>query len=219
MSKVNICLIISIISIFFITGASQTEKTIKSEKEFTVMKEYDAKYEQATLGGGCFWCVEAVFESLDGIIDVVSGYADGKTENPNYEEVSSGITGHAEVTRIVYDPAVITFKDILKLFFKAHDPTTLNRQGADVGTQYRSIVLYHNESQKNDTLKYIKKLEAEKQYDSPIVTQVTEMGIFYPAEEYHQDYFQRNPDQAYCAYVIAPKLKKLGSFIDGMNEK
>ena len=162
----------------------------------------------ATLGGGCFWCVEAVYERIDGVLSVVSGYAGGKTENPTYNAVSSGGSGHAEVVQIEYDPEKITYVEILNLFWKAHDPTSLNRQGADVGTQYRSIILYHDEQQKKAAEKSID--QAANDFSRPIVTQMERLSVFYPAEGYHQDYFDQNPEAAYCAFVIRPKLQKLG---------
>ncbi len=165
--------------------------------------------ETATIGGGCFWCVEAVFQRLNGVEKVVSGYAGGQTENPTYREVVSGSTGHAEVVQITYDPEVISFTKLLEVFFLTHNPTTLNRQGADVGTQYRSIILWKDEQQKQTAEVVIKMIDDEKIYDNPIVTQVVPLEVFYEAEEYHQDYFNRNPEQAYCQVVIAPKLQKL----------
>jgi peptide-methionine (S)-S-oxide reductase len=165
--------------------------------------------EVATFGGGCFWCVEAVYESIPGVLSVTSGYAGGKTANPSYEEVCSGTTGHAEVTQIVFDPGVIRYEDLLDVFWEAHDPTTLNRQGADVGTQYRSIILYHDEAQKAAAEKSKAALSASGKYRNPIVTEIVPLTTFYKAEEYHQDYYRNNPNAPYCALVISPKLKKL----------
>ena len=167
------------------------------------------KYRKAVLGGGCFWCLEAVYEQLPGVIDVVSGYAGGKTKNPTYKQVCTGLTGHAEVVEITYDPDIISYKELLKYFWKAHDPTQVNRQGADVGTQYRSIILYTDDTQKNEALEYIALLEKEKVYYRPIVTQVEPLDVFYPAEAYHQDYYANNKNVGYCQAVIAPKLEKL----------
>lgn len=164
--------------------------------------------ELATLGGGCFWCVEAVYERIEGVKSVVSGYAGGSAANPTYEQVCTGTTGHAEVVQIAFDPKVIGFEKILEIFWKAHDPTTLNRQGADVGTQYRSIVFYNDEAQKAAAEKSIR--AAGKLYDRPIVTQLEPLQAFYPAEEYHQDYYRNNPYTGYCGFVIRPKLQKLG---------
>lgn len=165
--------------------------------------------EQATLGGGCFWCTEAAFEQIQGIDSVVSGYAGGTTPNPTYEQVCSGRTGHAEVIRITYDPDVLGFRDVLEIFFTVHDPTTLNRQGADVGTQYRSVIFYHDEEQRRVAEEVIRELSDERVWEDPIVTELAPLTEFYPAEAYHQGYYRRNPDQGYCQVVIAPKLAKL----------
>ena len=151
------------------------------------------KLETATLAAGCFWCVEAVFDDLKGVEDVVSGYAGGQTENPTYRQVCNGDTGHAEVAQIKFDPSVISFKDILRVFFSVHDPTTMNRQGADVGTQYRSAIFYYNDEQKRDAEEVIKEITDEGVYDDPIVTEVTPLEKFWPAEDYHQDYYLKNP--------------------------
>jgi peptide-methionine (S)-S-oxide reductase len=164
--------------------------------------------EVATLGGGCFWCVEAVYERIDGVVEVVSGYAGGHTINPTYEEVCSGKTGHAEVVQIHYDPDRIDYKKIVDLFWKAHDPTTPNRQGADVGTQYRSIILYESEEQKK--IAEQSRSEASGQFERPVVTEIEPLDVFYEAEKYHQDYFDNNPFAGYCNFVIKPKLDKLG---------
>jgi peptide-methionine (S)-S-oxide reductase len=159
-----------------------------------------------TFGGGCFWCLEAVYDQLEGVLDVVSGYAGGHVPNPDYESVCRGTTGHAEVIQVQFDPTVITFKEILEVFFSIHDPTTLNRQGADVGTQYRSVIFYHSEEQNGIAELVIAEIEAAKLWPAPIVTEVTALDIFYPAEDYHQEYFQRNPYQGYCQVVIEPKV-------------
>jgi len=164
--------------------------------------------ETATLAAGCFWCVEAVFDDLKGVEDVVSGYAGGQTENPTYRQVCNGDTGHAEVAEIKFDPSVISFKDILRVFFSVHDPTTMNRQGADVGTQYRSAIFYHNDEQKRAAEEVIKEITDEGVYDAPIVTEVTPFEKFWPAEDYHQEYFANNPNVPYCAAVVSPKVKK-----------
>lgn len=162
----------------------------------------------ATLGGGCFWCVEAVYERIDGVEKVVSGYAGGHVENPSYRQVTSGKTGHAEVVQVHFDSDRISYSDVLNLFFKAHDPTTLNRQGADVGPQYRSIILYNDEAQKAAAEAAIE--EAQKHFRDPIVTEVAALTRFYPAEDYHQNYYELNSKAGYCSYVIRPKLQKLG---------
>lgn len=165
------------------------------------------KTQTATLGGGCFWCVEAVYERLPGILSVTSGYAGGETENPAYEDICTGKTGHAEVVRIEYDPEKITYEKIVDLFWDAHDPTTLNRQGADVGTQYRSIILTKNEEQAK--LARESKERAQAKFKSPIVTEIVPLGKFYPAEDYHQDFYRQNPLHPYNMAVIRPKLQKL----------
>jgi peptide-methionine (S)-S-oxide reductase len=167
--------------------------------------------ELATLAGGCFWCLEAVFQQLRGVTKVVSGYTGGSVPNPSYQAVCTGTTGHAEVTQVTFDPAVIAYRDLLDIFFTIHDPTTVNRQGNDEGTQYRSAIFYHSPAQKAEAERTIKDLEAEKVWDDPIVTEVVPLEKFYAAENYHQDYYARNPDQAYCRAVIAPKVAKLRS--------
>ena len=164
--------------------------------------------ETATLGGGCFWCLEAVFEQLKGIEKVESGYSGGNVPNPTYRQVSSGTTGDAEVVQLTFDPEVISFEEILEIFFTIHDPTTLNRQGADVGTQYRSAIFYHNAEQEAAARKVIAAVTATGIWDAPIVTEVTHFGAFYKAEEYHQEYYRRNERQPYCQVVIAPKVSK-----------
>jgi peptide-methionine (S)-S-oxide reductase len=165
--------------------------------------------EVATLGGGCFWCVEAAFDEIRGVVKVESGYSGGEVTSPTYEQVCTGATGHAEVVQVTFDPNIISFKEVLEIFFTAHDPTTLNRQGADVGSQYRSVIFYHNEKQKEIAELVIEELDAEKLWDSPIVTQVEPFKNFYKAEEYHRRYFSRHPEAAYCRVVIAPKIVKL----------
>lgn len=164
--------------------------------------------EVATLGGGCFWCLEAVYLDLAGVAEVRSGYAGGSVENPTYEEVCRGTTGHAEVVRLVFDPSVLSYREVLEVFFGIHDPTTLNRQGGDVGTQYRSVIFYHSPGQKDTAEALIRDLEAEGVWDDPIVTQVEPAPPFYPAEDYHHDYFRRNPQRAYCQAVVRPKVAK-----------
>ncbi|MCB0497124.1 MAG: peptide-methionine (S)-S-oxide reductase MsrA [Cyclobacteriaceae bacterium] len=164
--------------------------------------------EVAVFGEGCFWCTEAVFEELKGVISVESGYMGGKVANPSYQLVCTGTTGHAEVTKITFDPNVISFKELLEVFWKTHDPTTLNRQGADTGTQYRSAIFYMNEEQKELAEKYKKRLNESGAFNAPIVTEITKAGPFYPAEDYHQNYYSLNPNQGYCRYVIQPKVEK-----------
>jgi len=165
------------------------------------------KTELATLGGGCFWCLEGCFEIIPGVKAVTSGYSDGTKDNPTYEQVCSGATGHAEVVQIEYDPTVISYEKLLETFWHIHDPTTLNRQGHDVGTQYRSIILYHNDAQKAAAEKSM--AEAQKELSKPIVTQIVALKKFWPAEKYHQDYFRNNPDQGYCQMVVRPKVEKV----------
>ena len=162
----------------------------------------------ATLGGGCFWCLEAVYELVKGVESVVSGYAAGHVANPTYERVCTGTTGHAEVTQVTYDPSVVSFSHILDIFFTIHDPTTLNRQGYDVGTQYRSIILYHDDEQKVEAEAAIKRVTDQGLYRDPLVTQVEPLDIFYPAEDYHQEYFRSNPGASYCQVIIEPKVAK-----------
>ncbi len=162
----------------------------------------------ATFAAGCFWCTEAVFLNVKGITKVVSGYSGGKVKNPTYREVCSGLTGHAEATQITFDPKVVSYEDLLEVFWNTHDPTTLNRQGADEGTQYRSAVFYSNEEQKKTAEQYKKQLESSHVYANPIVTEISPLINFYPAEDYHQNYFALNPNQGYCQYVIRPKVEK-----------
>ncbi len=162
----------------------------------------------ATLAGGCFWCLEAVYDELKGVHSVESGYAGGHVDNPSYRDVCTGNTGHAEVVQIQFDPNIVSYRDLLNVFFTIHDPTTLNRQGADIGTQYRSAIFYHDEEQKKITEEVIKDLNAKKIWDNPIVTEVTKFDKFYKAEDYHQEYFAHNPYQPYCQVVVAPKVAK-----------
>lgn len=167
------------------------------------------KLQKATFGNGCFWCSEAVFQSLKGVVSVKSGYEGGTVANPSYEDVCTGTTGHAEVIELMYDPLKIKYDELLEVFWKTHDPTTLNRQGADVGTQYRSVIFYHTEEQKTIAEKYKKELNETNAFDKPIVTAITKAAPFYVAENYHQDYFNRNGSQPYCRLVILPKMEKL----------
>jgi len=168
-----------------------------------------AQRETATLAGGCFWCLEAAFQDLKGVEKVQSGYAGGHVSNPSYEQVCTGTTGHAEVVQITFDPTVVSFDDLLHVFFTIHDPTTLNRQGEDVGTQYRSAIFYHTPEQKATAERVIRELAAEKVWDDPVVTELKPLDAFYPAEQYHRDYYRRNPNQGYCRAVIAPKVAKV----------
>ncbi|KAF0236368.1 MAG: peptide-methionine (S)-S-oxide [Prolixibacteraceae bacterium] len=166
------------------------------------------EFEKATLGGGCFWCTEAVYLELNGVTDVKPGYSGGHVKNPSYNEVCSETTGHAEAVQITFDPAIISFTEILEVFFATHDPTTLNRQGNDIGTQYRSAIFYHSDQQKQTAQKIIQSLGKEKVYKNPVVTEVTAFSALYPAEDYHVNYFARNKNQPYCQFVVAPKVEK-----------
>ncbi|GIW85822.1 MAG: hypothetical protein KatS3mg108_0146 [Isosphaeraceae bacterium] len=168
------------------------------------------RLEYATFGGGCFWCIEAVFERIPGVKSAVSGYAGGTFPRPTYELVCTGQTGHAEVVQIAYDPTMVTYDQLLEVFFAAHDPTTLNRQGPDVGTQYRSIILAHDQGQAHAAAKFIQRLNMQNVFGAPVVTEVVPLQKFFPAEKYHQDYYKKNPNKPYCQMMITPKLKKLG---------
>ena len=172
------------------------------------MVQEEKNIDTATFAGGCFWCTEAIFEQVKGVKSVISGYSGGDVINPSYREVTTGRTGHAEAIQIVYDPSIISFTELLEIFFKTHDPTTLNRQGADVGTQYRSAIFYHSEKQKETAETIISDLNKAGIWNSTIVTEVTEFTNFYPAEDYHQEYYENNPSQGYCRIVIQPKVEK-----------
>ncbi len=180
-------------------NASITKRNINMEKQ---------KTQVATFAGGCFWCTEAIFEQVKGVLSVVSGYSGGHVINPAYREVTRGNTGHAEAIQVTFDPSVISYVELLEIFFKTHDPTTLNRQGADVGTQYRSAVFFHSDEQKRITEEIIVALNNEKIWNDPIVTEVTAFTNFYTAEDYHQEYFKNNQQQGYCRIVIQPKVEK-----------
>jgi peptide-methionine (S)-S-oxide reductase len=169
----------------------------------------DEKIEQITLGGGCFWCLEAPYQQLEGVLDVTSGYMGGKVKNPGYREVCSGLTGHAEVVRISFDPTVLSLNQIFEVFWTVHDPTTLNRQGNDVGSQYRSVIFYHTPAQEKTAREHIDKLEKAKVFSQPIVTEVKPAVEFYEAEDYHQDYYLNNPSQPYCTFIVKPKVEKV----------
>lgn len=182
---------------------------LKVEEKTNEVKVIDLnKYETTTFGAGCFWCTEAVFQRLKGVIKVESGYSGGTVPNPTYEAVCSGKTGHAEVTQITFDPSIVSFAELLQVFFKTHDPTTLNRQGADVGTQYRSVILYHDDEQKKLAEQLKLELDSAKIWDDPIVTEISQFKKFYKAEDYHQNYYNNNSNQPYCSFVITPKLEK-----------
>jgi peptide-methionine (S)-S-oxide reductase len=179
-----------------------------------------ADTETATLGGGCFWCTEAAMEQLSGVRSVTSGYAGGHVEDPSYEEVCAETTGHAEVVQVEYDPEAIAYAELLEVFFKIHNPTTKDRQGPDVGSQYRSIVLYHDEAQRETVEAFVDGLEREGVYDSPIVTEIEPLEVFYPAEDYHQDYYAKNPGDRYCQFNADPKIRKVReAFADRVKEK
>jgi len=174
----------------------------------TNMTMKDTGLKAAVFAGGCFWCTEAIFNELKGVKKVVSGYTGGKVANPTYKQVTTGLTGHAECTQITYDPELVTFAELLEVFWMTHDPTTLNRQGADSGTQYRSAIFYTDEDQKQEAIAWKAKLDKEKIWSDPIVTEITKLEKFYPAEDYHQEYYENNPNQGYCRIVITPKLEK-----------
>lgn len=200
------------------TGESSVTKgdvTLKTAADSEKEAPEGRKMETITLGAGCFWCIEAVLERVKGIGDVVSGYCNGKTENPTYKEVCTGTTGHAEVVKVEFDPEVISLEKLLDLFFELHDPTTLNRQGADRGTQYRSGIYYHTDEQKEVATAVTKRWNESGHYKDPIVTEIVKAEKFYPAEDYHQDFYENQPDYGYCQVVIYPKLKKLGMLKDG----
>ena len=194
-----------IIALALIPGSVRAEDSKSNGGKMTTT----GKLQTATFGGGCFWCIEAIFQRVRGVDKVVSGYAGGTLANPTYEQVSSGETGHAEVIQLTFDPAQVSFATLLEIFFHLHDPTTLNRQGSDAGTQYRSAIFYHDEEQKKVAAEVIKKIEADKLWNKPIVTELTPFNKFYTAEEYHQNYFNDHKTQQYCSIVIAPKVQKL----------
>ena len=179
----------------------------------------NANHQIATLAGGCFWCLEAVFDELNGVISVESGYSGGHVEEPSYQAVCTGITGHAEVVQVTFDSSLLSYRDLLTVFFTVHDPTTLNRQGADVGTQYRSVIFYHNEAQRADAEAVIRELTESRLWPNPIVTEVTKFEKFYVAEDYHQEYFANNPYQPYCMAVVAPKVVKFRKHFVGRLKK
>jgi len=181
---------------------------VGEEEDRALGAEEVQEREVTTLGGGCFWCLEAVFEQLRGVESVVSGYSGGDVPDPSYKQVCRGTTGHAEVVQVTFDPQLITFREILEVFFDVHDPTTLNRQGADVGPQYRSVILYHDPRQKRIAEEVIEELDEKGRWDRPIVTEVVPFEVFYEAEDYHQEYYRDNPSQPYCQAIIAPKVDK-----------
>lgn len=188
--------------------ACANEKPTPIPAFHSTMQYSSSELDTATLGGGCFWCVEAVYELVNGVVSVESGYAGGSVPNPTYKHVCEGTTGHAEVCRVVFDPAVVSYDEILQMFFGAHDPTTLNRQGNDVGTQYRSVIFTYSPQQRETALAYIKQLNASGAWPNPIVTEVVDEAPFFKAEDYHQNYFEQNGGQPYCAFVVRPKVDK-----------
>jgi peptide-methionine (S)-S-oxide reductase len=189
-----------------VAACAERKSNTKSKESF--MDEQNYNLEIATFGSGCFWCTEAIFERVNGVKSVVSGYSGGTIDNPTYKQVCTGTTGHAECTKIAFDSSVVSYDELLEIFWKMHDPTTLNKQGNDVGTQYRSVIFYNNNEQKQKAEYYKKKLEEEKIWKNPIVTEITEFKKFYPAEDYHQEYYDNNTNQSYCAFVITPKIEK-----------
>lgn len=192
---------VSVVLIGAMTIFGTTKKEVMSDSN-------EATLEKATFGAGCFWCVEAVFQDIKGVTKVESGYTGGHVKNPAYREVCNGTTGHAEVIQLTYNPAVVSYETLLEAFWLSHDPTTLNRQGADVGTQYRSAIFYHNEQQGKLAKDFKKRLNNEKAFGNPVVTEITAATVFYPAEDYHQDYYENNPTNSYCRMVVGPKLEK-----------
>ena len=210
-------LFLSLLSLAQISCAQKTDTKVMNEKvSFTSeLKNPNATNDTATFGMGCFWCSEAIFLQLEGVSAVVSGFSGGQTANPSYREVCSGLTGHAEVVQVIYNPSVVSFDELLHAFWLAHDPTTLNRQGADEGTQYRSVIFYHNDYQKLLAEKYKKDLDSSGAFSSAIVTEISPFTKFYKAEDYHQDYFNNNGNAPYCQMVIAPKVEKFKKVFDG----
>ena len=205
-TKENFFLIVSI-TVFFLIGCGNNNSNTAQTKIEDKMID-STKYEVATFAAGCFWCTEAVFQRLKGVVKIESGYSGGSVPNPTYEAVCTGQTGHAECTQITFDPKIISFKELLEVFWKTQDPTTLNRQGNDSGTQYRSAIFYHNDEQKQLAEKYKRELDSEEIWNDPIVTEIVPFKKFYKAEDYHQDYYNKNGSQPYCSFVITPKLDK-----------
>ncbi len=208
--KQNILLLLSLL--FSFSSCGNNEATLQNDSVFKKMtstnNSTNKMIDTLTIGGGCFWCVEAQLQQLKGVLTVTSGYAGGSNKNPTYKEVCTGLTGHAEVIQVTFDNSIISIDEMLAAFWQAHDPTQLNRQGNDVGTQYRSVIFYRNDEQKKIAEDYKKKLNDEKVYDNPVVTEISPLSIFYAAENYHQNYYNENATQGYCQFVIAPKLEK-----------
>ncbi len=201
-------ILLSVISFAGLISCAQKDNAVKIKSDNKIMSTSNAKLDTATFGTGCFWCTEAIFQQLEGVEKVVSGYSGGHVVNPTYEEVCSKTTGHAECLQVVYDPAKISYDELLKVFWEVHDPTTLNRQGADAGPQYRSVIFYKTEAEKALAEKYKAELNKSGAWDNPIVTTLEPMTVFYPAEAYHQNYYNNNTSQGYCQFVIRPKLEK-----------
>lgn len=201
------------------TSCAQKQNSDGTMRAYLQIEKKTGTMDTATFGAGCFWCVEAQFQLLDGVISVTSGFSGGSIKNPSYKEVCTGSTGHAEVCNIVFDPSKITYDEMLAAFWKSHDPTQLNRQGNDMGTQYRSVIFYHNEKQKELAEKYKKELNDSKAWDKPIVTEISPFTVFYKAEDYHQNYFTGNGDQPYCQFVIQPKVEKFKEVFKGHLKK
>ena len=205
---------IAMMAVLSLSSCAQNQKKqipiMESKKADTAVKPADSnlQLEAATFGAGCFWCVEAQFQMLDGVVKVESGFSGGSVKNPSYKEVCTGSTGHAEVCNITYDPSKISYEEMLYAFWQTHDPTQLNKQGNDVGTQYRSVIFYHNEKQKQLAELYKKKLNDEKVYNNPVVTEISPFAVFYKAEDYHQNYFNQNGEESYCQFVVRPKVEK-----------
>lgn len=207
-NKVLTLMLTSTLMLYACGQTNQTQNKINSYQKNKIMTEAKTTIDTATFGAGCFWCVEAVFQRLNGVISVKSGYSGGTIKNPSYKEVCTGTTGHAEVCQIVFDNSKISFDELLEVFWKTHDPTTLNAQGGDIGTQYRSAIFYHNENQKNISQKYKEEINKSGAYLNPIVTEITAFTNFYPAEDYHSNYYNLNGQEGYCRMVIQPKVEK-----------
>lgn len=201
-------MLVTLATLFSCAQKQHIKKNISKDMTTNTNGSVNTPTDTATFGTGCFWCTEAVFQQLDGVIKSTSGYSGGQVSNPSYKEVCTGTTGHAEVIQVVYDPAKITFDELLEVFWQTHDPTTLNRQGNDVGPQYRSVVFYHNNEQKEKAEKYKAELDKSGAFDKPIVTEISPFTKFYAAENYHQDYYNQNGSQPYCYFVIKPKVEK-----------
>lgn len=209
LTHIKLIAVITFTAIFFESCAQNTQKQTETKNDSKPITKMENQLDTITLGAGCFWCVEAIFQDLKGVEKVISGYSGGFVKNPAYKEVCNGTTGHAEVCQLIYDPKVITFPEILQVFWETHDPTTLNQQGNDYGTQYRSAIFYHNAEQKKLAELYKDELNKSKAFDKPIVTEITAYTNFYAAENYHQDYFNLNGEEPYCRFVIQPKVDKL----------